>query len=124
MTAGVTASGDQGSIRTALENGIVGLFKKHYGRGPAAAKAWVLDDEYVFMALEEGLTRGEETLLAAGKEEEIRRFRLEYEDTVAHEAMELVSDITGRRVIDYHSQIVFHPVRSFEIFVLERRPDS
>jgi len=98
----------------------VSLFKKHYGRGPAAAKAWLLDDEYVFIALEEGLTRGEETLLAAGKEEEIRRFRLEYEGTVADEARQLVSEITGKKVVDYHSQIVFHPVRSFEIFVLER----
>ena len=124
MAAETTASEDGGSTRTALENAIVGLFKKQYGRGPAAAKAWLLDDEYVFIALEEGLTRGEETLLAAGKEEEIRRFRLEYESTVAEEAMQLVGEITGRRVIDYHSQIVFHPVRSFEIFVLERAPDS
>lgn len=124
MTSEITGTADGGSTRTALENAIVGLFKKHYGRGPAAAKAWLLDDEYVFMALEEGLTRGEETLLAAGKEAEIRRFRLEYEATVAAEAMQLVSEITGRKVIDYHSQIVFHPVRSFEIFVLEREPGS
>ena len=114
-----TSGSEDGSVRTALENAIVGLFKKHYGRGPSAAKAWVLD-EYVFVALEEGLTRGEETLLHSGKEDEIRKFRLEYEDAVAEEAKQLVADITGRHVLDYHSQIVFHPVRSFEIFVLER----
>ncbi len=120
MTAETSRSDDEGSVRTALENAIVGLFKKHYGRGPSAARAWVLD-EYVFVALEEGLTRGEETLLHSGKEDEIRKFRLEYEDAVAEEAKQLVADITGRHVLDYHSQIVFHPVRSFEIFVLERQ---
>jgi uncharacterized protein YbcI len=117
MTSETTESGGDGAVRTALANGIVALFKEHYGRGPTAAKVWILDD-YVFMALEEGLTRGEETLLAAGKEEEIRAFRLQYEGTVADEAMSLVSETVGREVLDYHSQIVFHPVRSFEVFVL------
>jgi hypothetical protein len=29
-----------------------------------------------------------------------------------------VAELTGRRVLDDHSQIVFRPPRSFEIFVL------
>jgi uncharacterized protein YbcI len=33
--------------------------------------------------------------------------------------MAAVEEITGRKVLTYHSQIVFHPVRAFEIFVLE-----
>jgi len=52
-----------GSMRTALANAMVGMKKQFYGRGPTAAKAWILDD-YVFVAMEGGLTRNEETLLA------------------------------------------------------------
>jgi hypothetical protein len=33
--------------------------------------------------------------------------------------MAAVGEILGRRVLTYHSQIVFEPVRAFEIFVLE-----
>ncbi len=107
-----------GSTRAAIANAMVGLLKTHYGRGPTAAKAWVLDD-YVFVAMEGGLTRSEETLLADGKDEEVRRYRLSFQETVSETAIRAVTDLTGRNVLTYHSQIVFHPPRSFEIFVLE-----
>jgi uncharacterized protein YbcI len=120
VAAGEGAGGSsepQGSVRAAIANAMVGLFKTHFGRGPAAAKAWLLDD-YVFVALEGGLTRSEETLLADGKEDDVRRYRLAYQETVSPDARRAVAELTGRRVLDYHSQIVFHPPRSFEIFVL------
>lgn len=120
MAAGEGAgsgSEPQGSVRAAIANAIVGLFKTHFGRGPTAAKAWLLDD-YVFVAMEGGLTRSEETLLADGKEDDVRRYRLAFQETVSADLRRLVAELTGRRVLDYHSQIVFHPPRSFEIFVL------
>jgi uncharacterized protein YbcI len=107
-----------GSVRAALANAMVGMKKQYYGRGPTAAKAWLLDD-YVFVALEGGLTRSEETLLADGKEDDVRRYRLSFQETMGETVMEAVAEITGRRVLTYHSQIVFEPVRTFEIFVLE-----
>ena len=48
----------------------------------SAAKAWILDD-YVFVAMEGGLTRNEETLLADGKEDLVRDYRLSFQETVA-----------------------------------------
>jgi uncharacterized protein YbcI len=110
-----------GSLRTALANAMVGLKKQYYGRGPTAAKAWILDN-YVFVVLEGGLTRNEETLLADGKENEVRQFRLSFQETVSETAMNAVTELTGRAVIGYHSQIVFNPTRTFEIFVLEQSP--
>lgn len=107
-----------GSLRAALANAMVGLKKEYYGRGPTAAKAWLLDD-YVFVALEGGLTRSEETLLADGKEDQVRANRLSFQETVGETAMSAVTELTGRKVLTYHSQIVFGPARTFEIFVLE-----
>ena len=107
-----------GSLRTAVANAMVGMKKQLYGRGPTAAKAWLLDD-YVFVAMEGGLTRNEETLLADGKEELVREYRLSFQETVKATAMSAVEELLGRRVLTYHSQIVFHPPRTFEIFVLE-----
>jgi hypothetical protein len=40
---------------------------------------------------------------------------------VRAQAIAAVQDLTGRRVLDYHSQIVFRPPRAFEMFVLEPR---
>jgi uncharacterized protein YbcI len=111
-----------GSLRAALANAMVGLKKQYYGRGPTAAKAWLLDD-YVFVALEGGLTRNEETLLADGKEDLVRSYRLSFQETVGPTTIAAVQELTGRKVLTYHSQIVFHPARAFEIFVLEPETD-
>jgi uncharacterized protein YbcI len=107
-----------GSVRAALANAMVGMKKQYYGRGPTAAKAWILDD-YVFVAMEGGLTRNEETLLEDGKEDLVRSYRLSFQETMGPTTMAAVEEITARKVLTYHSQIVFHPTRTFEIFVLE-----
>jgi len=112
-----TAYTPEGSMRAALANAMVGMKKRYYGRGPTAAKAWLLDD-YVFVAMEGGLTRNEETLLADGKEDVVRGYRLSFQETMSETTIGAVEEITGRRVLTYHSQIVFGPTRAFEIFVL------
>jgi uncharacterized protein YbcI len=106
-----------GSLRAKLANAMVGMKKRYYGRGPDAAKAWILDD-YVFVAMEGGLTRNEETLLADGKEDLVRSYRLSFQETMSETTIGAVEELVGRRVLTYHSQIVFGPTRAFEIFVL------
>ena len=115
----IAAAGGQppGSLRAALANAMVGLKKRYYGRGPEAARAYV-EDDYIFVVLEGGLTRNEETLLDAGREDLVRQYRLAFQEVVTETATSAVEELTGRRVIGYHSQIVFGPARAFEIFVL------
>jgi uncharacterized protein YbcI len=112
----------QTSVRAQLANAMVALKKDFYGRGPEGAKAWLLDD-YILVALEGGLTRNEETLLADGKEDLVRRYRLSFQESVAEQATSAVEEIVGRKVLTYHSQIVFGPMRAFEIFVLAPEDD-
>ena len=109
-----------GSLRTALANAMVAIMKRYYGKGPTGAKAWLLDD-YVFIAMEGGLTRNEETLIEDDKEEIVRSYRLAFQETIREEMMGAVAELTGRSVLAYHSQVVFGPPRAFEIFVLEPR---
>src|SRR4051812_21260618 len=116
--AGGRMPDEGGSVRAALANAMVGMKKQYYGRGPEAAKAWILDD-YVFVAMEGGLTRNEETLLADGKEDLVRGYRLSFQETMSETTMTAVKEITGRKVLSYHSQIAFHPTRAFEIFLPE-----
>jgi uncharacterized protein YbcI len=110
-------SASDGSLRAELANAMVAMKKQFYGRGPEAAKAWILDD-YVFVAMEGGLTRNEETLLADGKDDIVRAYRLAFQSTMSVATMGAVAELTGREVLTYHSQIVFDPPRTFEIFVL------
>jgi uncharacterized protein YbcI len=119
--AGEQPPAQPGSLRAQLANAMVGMKKKYYGRGPESAKAWILDD-YVFVAMEGGLTRNEETLLADGKQDLVRSFRLSFQETMTETTTGAVEELTGRKVLSYHSQIVFDPTYAFEIFVLE--PDS
>src|SRR3954463_2310359 len=118
MTSLQTDREPGGSLRTALANAMVAMKKQYYGRGPTAAKAWILDD-YVFVAMEGGLTRNEETLLEDGKQDVVRGYGLSFQETMGPTTTAAVEEITGRRVLTYHSQIVFHPTRAFEIFLLE-----
>src|SRR3954447_16889642 len=109
---------EHGEMRAALSNALVALMKEHYGKGPTAAKSFI-NDEYVLTVLEGGLTRNEETMLAAGEATLVRKYRLGFQQVIRDEMCGAVERVTGRRVLDYHSQIVFDPPRSFEIFVLE-----
>jgi uncharacterized protein YbcI len=110
------------ALRTQLANAMATIKKKHYGRGPTAARAF-LEEDYLFVVLEGGLMPHEETLLAHGLEDEVRRYRLIFQEAVGETAIASVEELTGRRVVGYHSQITFNPTRAFEIFVLEPEGD-
>lgn len=107
-----------GSMRAAVSTGIVQAMARLYGRGPTKAKTY-FNDEYVFCVLEEGLTPNEERLLEAGDEDLVRRYRLRFQEVVADELTGVVERATGRRVVTYHSQVLFHPTRMMEIFLLD-----
>ena len=100
---------------------MVGLKKQFYGKGPSKAKTY-LNDNYVFCVLEGGLTRNELTLLEAGEAELVRTFRLRFQAAMTKPTAEAIEQLTGRKVLSYHSQIVFDPERAFEIFVLDEPP--
>jgi uncharacterized protein YbcI len=112
-----------GPMRAAISTQLVALKKEFYGKGPVGAKTYI-QDEYVFAVLEGGLTRNEETLLAAGETGMVRNYRLRFQEVMRDHLTGAVEEITGRKVLDYHSQIVFDPPRAFEIFVLDAPPLS
>jgi uncharacterized protein YbcI len=113
----------QGAMRAAVSTGLVQAMAHLYGRGPTKAKTY-FNDEYVFCAMEDGLTPNEQRLVDAGEEHLVRQYRLRFQEVVADELTGLVEQATGRRVKTYHSQILFHPTRLMEIFLLDGVPGS
>jgi uncharacterized protein YbcI len=112
-----------GAMRAAVSTAIVQAMAKLYGRGPTKAKTY-FNDEYVFTALEGGLTPNEERLVQAGEEQLVRQYRLRFQEVVAEELTSAVERVTGRKVLTYHSQLVFHPSRLFEIFLMDGPPGA
>jgi uncharacterized protein YbcI len=108
-------------LRAEVSNAMVGLKKEFYGKGPTKAKTYI-NDNYVFCVMQGGLTRNEETLVAAGEEGLVRQFRLRFQEAMTDATTEAIAKLTGRTVVGYHSQIVFKPEHSFEIFVLDGPP--
>jgi uncharacterized protein YbcI len=110
-----------GNLRLAISNALVGVKKQLYGKGPVKAKTYI-NDNYVFSVLEGGLTRNEETLIAAGEHRLVREYRLRFQEAISQTITTAIEDVTNRKVLAYHSQIVFDPDRAFEIFVLDGPP--
>jgi uncharacterized protein YbcI len=110
----------EGQQAAEISNAIVGIFSEYYGRGPTKAKTYLFDD-YVFTVLEDILTTVERTLVESGKESLVREVRLTFQEAVSDRFTQAVGNVTGRKVMAYHSQVSFHPAIGFEFFVLEPR---
>jgi uncharacterized protein YbcI len=116
MSSGVEeASGER---LAAISNAVVAIFSECYGRGPTKAKSYVFDN-YVLCVLEDILTTVERTLVERGHEDLVRTVRLTFQEAVSDRFTDAASEIMGRKVISYHSQVMFDPPMGFEIFVLE-----
>jgi uncharacterized protein YbcI len=106
------------SAKLEISNGIVQLMSTHYGRGPNKAKTFVMD-HYVFVVLEDLLTRAETTMVENGRSALVREMRITFQADMADEFKAVVEGALGRKVLTYQSQVVFDPPMGFEIFVLE-----
>ena len=58
----------------------------------------------------------------AGEERLVRQYRLRFQEVMAELSTEAVERITGRRVLTYHSQILFEPTVVIEMFILDGAP--
>ena len=112
---------ERGSFRAAISTAMVRRKAEMYGKGPVRAKTY-LNENYVFVVMEGGLTANEETLVAHGQEKLVREYRLNFQEITGDVLISDIEQITGRKVIGYHSQITFEPTRVFEIFVLDEAP--
>ena len=66
-----------------MTNGIVGLFREYYGRGPTKAKSYLLDDTYVVCVLHHTMTTVEQTLVKTGQGRLVREVRLTFQEALA-----------------------------------------
>jgi uncharacterized protein YbcI len=109
---------DAQSLQARVSQAVVRTMKDLYGRGPTHAKTYFCD-EYVFCVMSGGMTRDEETMIRGGQQDAVRDYRLRFQSVIAPELIRRVEAVLERKIVTYHSQVLFDPDRLVEIFVLD-----
>jgi len=76
---------------------MVSLMKKHVGRGPTTARAFI-NDGVVTIVLEDTHTEVERTLVGAGKPEVVKELRLAYQEALCADAVKLIEETMSAEV--------------------------
>lgn len=106
-----------GDVLTAISDGMVGLLKEFYGRGPTQAKTYYHDD-LVVCVLRGGFTRVEQTLFDGGRGAAVIEQRMAFQEVMRERFAAVVERATGRAVIGFMSGNQQSPDMICEVFVL------
>ena len=108
---------NHGDVLTAISDGMVGLLKEFYGRGPTRAKSYY-EDDLVVCVLRGGFSRVEQTLLDGGRGAAVIQQRMEFQDVMRERFYAVIERATGRRVIGFMSGNQQEPDMMCEVFIL------
>jgi uncharacterized protein YbcI len=106
---------------TAVGNAITRLHREHCGRGATTTRT-IYQRNHIVSFLEDIYTPAERTLIDAGDQEDVKRTRQSLQMAMRQMFSDAVEEITGRKVIQFMSQVSFDPDMAAEIFVLEPGP--
>jgi uncharacterized protein YbcI len=106
------------SLLARVSTEVVRTIKDSFGKGPVKAKSYMLDD-FLLVVMRGGVTVAEQTMLDRGHGDLVRQFRQTYQNEMGTELVTKVEAMTGRKVINYQSQILFEPHIVMEIFFFE-----
>ncbi len=107
----------QGEMAAAISAAVVHTLAERTGRGPTKAKT-TLGDNGVFVVLQDSLTTGERTLVAAGEEAAVLDLRRRWQSVMRAEMSDKVEELTGREVVGFMSDNHIDPDLAVEVFVL------
>jgi uncharacterized protein YbcI len=106
-----------GDVLTAISDGMVGLLKEFYGRGPTRTKTYY-EDDLVVCLLRGGFSRVEQTLLEGGRGHSVIQQRMDFQDLMRDRFVGVISEATGRVVIGFMSGNQQDPDIMCEVFIL------
>lgn len=113
--ASVRSSGQLGA---AIANELGKMISDFVGRGATRSRAFVHNDVVVLL-LEDGATRAEVNLVAAGRAELVRQTRDALQRAMEDELVAAVERLTGRKVRTFISGLSTEAESAVEVFVLE-----
>lgn len=114
---------ERGRQASAIGTAITRLHREHYGRGATVTRT-VFQRNFAVAFLEDIYTPLEKTLLKDGRRDDVKQMRQLFQMAMQPLFSEAVEEITGRKVIQFMSQVAFEPDMAAEIFVLEPAGDD
>jgi uncharacterized protein YbcI len=115
--AAKSAPATHGELLTAISDGMVGLLREFYGRGPTRAKSYLVDDLVVCL-LRGGFSRVEQTLLEGGRGASVIAQRMEFQELMRDRFVAVIERATGRPVLGFMSGNQQDPDLMCEVFIL------
>lgn len=100
-----------------ISRGTVALLKRYLGRGPTHARTYI-EDDLVVIVLQDTMTQAERTLVAEEEEDTVRDLRRTFQGAFRDDAIRLVEEMTGRKVLAFLSDHAVDPDYAIEVFVL------
>jgi uncharacterized protein YbcI len=114
----VVAGERERSLLSRLSSSMGAMQKAAFGKGPISTKSYMFDD-MLLIVMREGLTQAEQTMLDFGRHDLVREFRQEFENEMTRRIIDMVEDLTKRKVLTYQSQVMFDPHVVVEMFVFD-----
>jgi len=87
--------------------------------GPTKART-TIDGDLIVVLLHDSMTRGEKTLVQAGRHSEVLQMRRTFQETMRPSLAEAVEGLTVRRDVSFMSANDIDPDAAAEIFVTDR----
>ena len=87
---------DSASPAKAISRGTVAIYKEYLGRGPTTSRA-TINDEFVTVLCEDGLTKAEKQLVLRGDVDVVREIRRKFQMSMSADLMRLVEETTGKK---------------------------
>lgn len=113
-----------GAMLAEVTKAMVRLHSDYYGRGATKARTEWVGDDMLICVLRDCFTRVERTLIELGEHRSVRETRQVFQDAMRDRFTEAVSEIVGRPVTGFLSQISPEPECVVEIFIFDDRPEE
>jgi uncharacterized protein YbcI len=115
---GTSDDPDAGRMLAEVTNAMVRLQARYFGKGPTRSRSHLLDDVLVCV-MRDVYTTVEQTLIEAGKADQVRATRQEFHLAMEADFVEVIERIVGRRVLAALAQTHVDPDAAVAVFLLE-----
>jgi uncharacterized protein YbcI len=105
-----------------MANAVVRVHSQHTGRGPTRAQVYTWRN-VVIAVMRDAMTKGERSLAKAGHGDAALRTRRGLQETMRHDLVTSIEQLTGCHVIALLSDNRLEPDIGVQLFVLDRVPD-
>jgi uncharacterized protein YbcI len=112
-----------GRLLAAISNAVIRVLADYTGRGPTRART-IVSGDWVFVTLQDALTKGERKLVEIGRGDAVLDTRKMFQNAMRDDLAREIELLTGRKVIAFMSDNHLDPDVGLEALMLEPEPGA